>query len=280
MAGDSDIAFAVGSSSTIVCYGLAYLIFKKLVGDKYGKGKEKQSGIYFWCGFIGLVAIGQGLGTVVNEVLFSLLAGVSARKEIVERGIFTLFAFPAIAALSAVFIAKISPGKPKDTPQKLEDEDNKNILENSFNSKNIILLFTVIIVIIGYNFIFPSLFKNVTERTVYLKNCISCIEKKCDAAAGQFTELKVTQNEVYIFLKTAEGQDRIVKYPDDPKMKCSIIPDRNFAFDCSLLETGSGVMSNKTAIFNGKDKVVFSSLMKKMGSELPLFDISTSCEAK
>ena len=243
MAGDSDIAFAVGSASTIVCYGLAYLIFKKLISDKYGKGKEKQSGVYFWCGLIGLVAIGQGLGTVVNEVIFSLLAGVSARGAIVERGIFTLFAFPAIAALSAVFITKISPSKPKDTPQKLVDEDNKNILENSFNRKNFILLFAVIIVIVGYNFISPSLFKKATERTVYLKNCISCVGKKCEAAAGQFTELKVTQNEVYTFLKTAEGQERIVKYPDDPKMKCSIIPDRDFAFDCSLSETGNTLIS-------------------------------------
>lgn len=273
-------ALLVSGSSLLIGYGLSYFAFKKLVGDKYGKGKERYNGIYYWFGFISMIAFGQGVSTVLNEIFFALTNNTSIRGDTIARGLVTLTFYPAVLALIAFLISKLK--RKKSALSALESEI-KNPLSlktpNSYLNPVVIFLLAVITGLLGYTF-WPSTFFGLSnEKTFDLKNCISCSQGDCKAvAADALNGFKVTNSQVLLFSKDKDAQDRISIYPNDAKMKCAILMERNFAFDCNLIDTDSVLFSQTSIAFNGKDKLTSTFRQKLLGSNAPGIDINWQCE--
>ena len=93
---DSSNAMLVGGVSSIIGFGFSYYAFKKLISDKYSKGQEHSNSVYYWCGFLTMIAVGQGLTTVLNEVFFAISNDANIREEAIVRGIFTVVFFPIV----------------------------------------------------------------------------------------------------------------------------------------------------------------------------------------
>ena len=174
MAVDTSNAFVVGGTSAVVCYGLAYLIFKKFISNNYGKGREGQSGVYYWCGFIALISFGHGLGTIVNELIFSVLTGASVRQEIVERGVFPLVAFPAFVAFIAFLIAKVTGDKSQINQPSFERFEGDKPSAKPPVSTNGVLLIIAAAVLLAYIFIPTSIFNIGNGKTLLISGCEVC----------------------------------------------------------------------------------------------------------
>jgi hypothetical protein len=63
-------------------------------------------------------------------------------------------------------------------------------------------------------------------------------------------------------------------------MKCAILPERNFAFDCNSIDTDSGLFTQTIMTFDGKSKFSNSFVQKLLGSNAPGVDLNTQCEVK
>lgn len=279
MSVDTGNAVLVSGGSLLIGYGLSYFAFKKLVGDTYGKGKEKYNGIYFWFGFVAMIAFGQGASTVLNEVLFALTNNSSIRGDMIARGIVTLAFFPAVLALIAFVISRLSRKKLVVSSPVTEIKNDTASSSSSSSNLMVIFLLVVIVGLLAYNFFPSSFLKAANEKNFTLKNCTSCSQGNCKAiAADVVSGFKVTLNQVFIIIKDKDGQDRISIYPNDAKMKCAILPEKNFAFDCNSIDTESGLFSQTSVAFNGKDKFTFNFKQKLLGSSAPGIDGNWQCE--
>ena len=262
--------------STLLGYGSSYFAFKKLISDKYGKGRVHQNGLYYWFGFFSMVSIGQGLTTLVNEVFFASLNGADMREVVLTRGIFIVIFLPAVLAFIAFVITKF---RTIDVKQNYEIGANVAIDNKSASSSNSLVIVLVLIIVgfIFYNFA-PLIFsKPATEKTFTVSRCMTCVDGQCNSNVG-FTGFKVTLSQIYVFVKQSNGQERIGIYPDDQKMKCAILPERNFAFDCSFSDNETGIFAQKMVAFNGSNKFSNTFSQKILGSSAPGISMSTQCE--
>lgn len=281
MAGNTDIGFAVSGISTVVCYGLAYFIFRKLIGDQYGKGRERQNGVYFWCGFIGVIAIGQGLGTVVNEVLFSMLTGVGIRREIVERGIFTLVGFPVISAFIAFLIVKIRGEKNQENrPRSIYLETNKSAAKLSVATGTIVV--TAAALLIALVVVTTSIFKTDNSKTLLISACESCRNNECKAFQSGLKKIKIEDEKKIIFFVEKDGELSLQQRPSADET-CTIVKSENYAFECiksskEFLVDGISFSQSFTASYNGKDKYSWTAKFHSVNGE-KVFDKLT-CIAK
>ena len=266
----------VACVSTLLGYGSSYFAFKKLISDKYSKGRVHQNGLYYWFGFFSMVSIGQGLTTLVNEIFFASSNGADMRQDVLARGIFIVVFLPAVLAIIAFVITKF---RKRDVNQNFEIGINVAIDDKSASSSNSLIIFLVLIIagFIFYNFA-PLIFsKPATEKSFTFSRCMSCTNGDCKANA-RLTGFKVTLNQVYVFVKDADGQERIVLYPDDSKMKCAILPERNFAFDCSFSDGETGILAQRTLVFNGTNKFTNTFTQKLIGSNAPGINMNSQCE--
>lgn len=274
---DSSNAMLVASASSIIGFGFSYYAFKKLISDKYSKGQEHSNSVYYWCGFLAMIAVGQGLTTVLNEVFFAISNDANIRQEAIVRGIFTALFFPVIL----VFVAfVISIFKKKNIQVDAAESFNESFIDKS-NSSLKSLVFVLLLVISGfviYNFIPLNFLKSTNEKTFTVKDCISCQNGKCEKSIGGLTGFKVTLSQVYAFIKKTDGQERIVVYPYDSNMRCAILPERNFAFDCNSFKNDSGFTTQSSIVFNGSNKFNDSFEQKLLGSNSPGITMTFQCE--
>jgi len=276
----------VACVSTLLGYGSSYFAFKKLISDKYGKGRVHQNGLYYWFGFFSMVSIGQGLTTLVNEVFSASSNGADMREVVLARGIFIVVFLPAVLAIIAFVITKF---RKRDVNQNIEIEpnvavDNKSAstsnIDKSKNSSNVLVIVLLLIVgcFVFFNFVPLQLFKPVNEKSFTVNNCLNCVNGTCENRVGGFTGFKVTLNQVFGFYKNSDGQERISIYPNDDKMKCAILPERNFAFDCNLSDVGSGFVTQTIIVFNGSNMINHTISQKLIGASSPRMNITMQCE--
>jgi hypothetical protein len=280
---DLNIPVVIGGASALIGYGLAYLLYKKYISNKYGKGKENANSAYYWCGLIAMIAVGQGLGTLINEGFLFLTSKSSINGDAVARGLVTLIFYPFVLFLVGIFAGKFIIKNPQHSSSvKDENRDslstNTNANASSIPNQKIIIaiLGFVIVLLVAYNFL-PKNILNSNEKTFEMKSCKSCSHGDCKSVEG-FKGFKVTRDQVFLFIKTPDGQDRISIYPNEPKMKCAILPERNFAFDCNSIDTESGLFSQSSLTFNGNDKFVNTWVQRLIGSNAPGININWQCE--
>ena len=63
---------------------------------------------------------------------------------------------------------------------------------------------------------------------------------------------KVTSSNVLVFYKS-EGMDRILTLQNNDETKCTILKERNFAFQCDTLRALETVVHQSTVNFDGKN---------------------------
>lgn len=262
--------------STLLGYGSSYFAFKKLISDKYGKGRVHQNGLYYWFGFFSMVSIGQGLTTLVNEVFFASSNGADMRQDVLARGIFIVVFLPAVLAIIALVITKF---RKTGVNQNTEIRPSVAVDNKSASSSNSLVIVLVLIIagFIFYNFAPLISSKPSTEKTFTVSNCMTCVMGDCNTNA-KLTGFKVTLSQVYLFIKNSDGQERIIIYPDDSKMKCAILPERNFAFDCNSSDNTNGIFSQKILMFNGTNKFANTDTSKIIGSNAPGINMNSQCE--
>ena len=284
MAVDIGNATLIGAASALIGFGASYFVFKKLIFDIYGKGKERANSVYYWCGFIAMIAVGQGVGSIINEMLFVATNNASFDvNRVVKGGVQAVF-LPLILFIVAFFISKFKSNASYGTSKIVREvAESPSSASNSKANLTIIFLLILIVLLVGYNFLSPNQFKNLTEKTHDFAHCIACTRGECKDD-DMFTGFKVMKNQVYVFTKGSDGQSRISAYPDSTRMTCAILPEKNFAFDCDRVETDSGLFSQTTLTFDGKG--AFSYRMTQefpknfLGSNVPGINVNIQCNVK
>lgn len=124
MAVDVGSAVLISGVSTVLGFGASYLIFKKFVADKYAVGRAQENKIFYWMGFVAMLALGQSLGTIVNEILISISLGSQINGDKIFKGLIGAIFFPIVFALFAFLFNKISPSKNKIIKNNSQEDDS------------------------------------------------------------------------------------------------------------------------------------------------------------
>jgi hypothetical protein len=242
MAVDSSNALLIGGASALIGFGLAYFTFKKFISDRYGKGKEKANTIYYWCGLISIIAFGQGVSTVINEVLFSLINNSSINDDVLARGILTSIFYPALLAIIAVLINKFSSKKDSNnviTQSDLSVQSSPNLTTNSngFSKTHVFITLVICLVGVGVYIFYNGNFSSKKEKKFDALNCehcrwlVSTQKFECNPLPN-LRYFVVGPEKIQIFGVKEDNSIAIQELPD-ADTKCIINSTAKYSFVCS-----------------------------------------------
>ncbi len=241
MAVDSSNALLIGGASALIGFGLAYFTFKKFISDRYGKGKEKANTIYYWCGLIAMIAFGQGVGTVINEVLYSLINNSPINDDVIARGILTFIFYPGLLAIIALVVNKFSSTSSKiaNNELNLSQQPSSNSTNNSisFSKNQVLVVFAIVLIACGVFFFSNGNFSFAKEKKFDVANCEHCRwladTKRFDCKNSDALRYIVVGAEKVQFFGVKEDKSiYVLEYPD-AEMKCIINSNAKFSFACS-----------------------------------------------
>ena len=261
---DTTNAFVIGGASALAGFGLAYLAFKKLISDKHGKGKHDANSTYFWCGLIAMIAVGQGIGTMLNEVLYSLTNNASINGDVVARGAITTIFYPLLMLLVAFIISKFTKKKIElpIVQQNFESKQSLSVETTSVNllsRNNLLVAITFGIGIVGY-VVYDNGLLIAKEKKFDVVECESCwwkvtepntTCKKFSAGSNGLQHITVFKNKVVTYSKRTDGTSGASESPGSDE-KCIFNPNGKFSFNCqSITNTGTQMFDSKSE-FDGK----------------------------
>lgn len=87
----------------------------------------------------------------------------------------------------------------------------------------------------------------------------------------------VTKENILLFGKAVEGE-RILDLMSQENMECTIVPSRNFSFDCKKIKAYTNATSINSYNFDGKKSLNIRSYMGREGDSL--YSTSAICEIK
>jgi hypothetical protein len=250
----------LGAAATIIGFGLAYLIFKKLIFDKYGGGKERANRAYYWCGWVGMIAFGQGAGTVINELFFSISNNSSINVDVVTRGVFTAIFFPAMLAVAALASSKFSRIPRNSEESRLENPSEattkRTFHEAQGGNRNIlIMLIFIFLFAFGY-LIYGGKVSLAKEKKFEIIECTTC--NKMGATNSENCSIKnhlkyfiVGESKVVFYGVNSDGQPVITEFPAADQ-KCIFNSSRKFSFVCSSNSISAQSKSSSSSEFDGE----------------------------
>jgi hypothetical protein len=250
-------ALILALGGTVPGFGVAYALFYWAIGRKYGsiKGLSSHAKIKYWCGLAATIFFGLGISTVLNELLSAYFNNKEIEIPAIERGIFTAIAPGLVLLVFSVILVKAKRNKITPLQPQNEDKNSKAVnFERGVSSKRGLIAFIAFAALAILIMQFPWL-THTSRRAIgefSLTDCQCVKGKNCASADIPMYGFKVEPPDVYVFYKV-DGKDRILKYPTDDKMKCVIVKDRNFAFDCSRVSSNDPIYSTTTVLFDGKN---------------------------
>jgi hypothetical protein len=261
---DTTNAFVIGGASALAGFGLAYLAFKKFIADRYGKGKQDANPNYFWCGIIAMIAVGQGTGTILNEIGFSLTNNASINGNVIGRGVITVIFYPMLIALVAFIISKFTKKKIEvvSSQPNFELKQNLNDATATVNSssRNILLItITLGVALVGY-VVYDGGLSFAKEKKFDVVECESCrwtfaeqnrTCKKFTAGSNGLQHITVFENKVVSYSKRTDGTSGASESPGSDE-KCIFNPNGKFSFNCQSITNDSIQMFQSTSEFDGK----------------------------
>ena len=147
---DLSKAFLPVILSSVITIGILYFLYRKFF-MKYmnfkGDGKDKL--IYFSF-LIGLIAFGNGILSILNELFFIQLNDSLIQFKNIEKGIFILLFYPLVFWTLGFVLHKVYRKNKIENKQSGESFVYKMIsYYNSFNSTGQILIILIITIIIA-----------------------------------------------------------------------------------------------------------------------------------
>jgi hypothetical protein len=281
---DTGNAFIVGAASACIGFGLAYFAFKKFISKNFSKGKVRENRVYYWFGFIAMFAVGQGIGAMVGEVLYASTNNANINRDTIARGIITLIFYPTLLAVVAYVISKLMGERHSHPGGGRVIEANSEIMPEAPHKKSVsalllILVFSALFIFLAAQYPNIFTFRSKDDANFDLTGCISCYGFKCDRT-DSFKGIKVTKSQVHLFFKDKNGTDRIMSYPADDVMKCTIIPTNNFAFDCTSNEITGTSFSSTVLTFNGERDFYFKSSFSLYRDNSAPIETTLKCNIK
>lgn len=132
-----------------------------------------------------------------------------------------------------------------------ETGTNRNVTL-TVSSKALFIGFTLALLLVTIFLLVAFKKYNTNEKEFLFTSCTSCKKDGCKEDKSS-TGFKVTQTNILIF-HTSDGMERILTLPYDGDTKCTILKEKNFAFDCSTLSTLESVVHSGSVVFDGKNK--------------------------
>jgi hypothetical protein len=239
---DLNIPVVIGGASALIGYGLAYLLYKKFISNKYGKGKENANSAYYWCGLIAMIAFGQGLGTLINEGLLFLTSNSSINGDAVGRGLVILIFYPALLAIIAALINKFSSKKDGNnviTQSDLSVQSSLNLTTNSngFSKTHVFITLVICLFGVGVYIFYNGNFSSNKEKKFDALNCehcrwlVSTQKFECNPLPN-FRYFVVGPEKIQIFGVKEDNSIAIQELPD-ADTKCIINSTAKYSFACS-----------------------------------------------
>jgi hypothetical protein len=240
---DFNIPIIIGGASSLIGYGLAYLLYKKLISNKYGKGKDNANSAYFWCGLIAMIAVGQGLGTLINEGLSFLTINSSINFDAVARGIVTLIFYPALLLIIALLINKFTFKTNRsvgvDSQIGLQTSINSSSKSIIFSKNLVYVIIPVFVVALGIFFFYNGNFSLAREKKFDVVQCELCTwlattqKFDCDLNSSNMRHIVVGPEKIQLIALNKDQSIQAIIEKPDAETKCIINLNSKFSFACS-----------------------------------------------
>lgn len=275
-------AMILALGGSVLGFGVAYVLFYWSIGRKYGpiKAFSNHAKIKYWCGLTTTIFFGLGLSTILNEFLSAHFHEKEIAVPAIERGIFTAIA-PVLVVVSVAFLL-LKTRRDDIQATQLHSESAETAATGVVreNKRNLILLAAVAtIAVIAAQAAWLTDFTRKT-KDFRLIGCYSCDkENTCISSDPLPTGFRVNSPDIYLFFKS-DGQSRISKFPVDNEMKCIIVKDRNFAFDCFSSAISGGMLMKLTVVFDGESSFYYDSSTLAAVNGVLLTRNKVTCVAK
>lgn len=265
------LAILPAAISAILGFGIAHIVCKRITTN---------SKLQKFLSYVIFISIGIGLTGIGNEFLVAVFLGGSVKIDKVIMFVFSNIIVIPVLLYAVIFLSNKFSNRTEFVANEVstvEANSSINQLKTSLNLNGTSMIFIggFVVLIVAF-FIFNSGSFNRSDKSFEFKECISCTNDDCRQNLN-LKGFKVTLNQLFVFLKTKEGQDRIVSYPEDSNMKCAILPDRNFAFDCNSFKNDSGFVTSNVITFDGNEKYVSNFTQKLLGGNPRGIEMITRC---
>lgn len=262
MSVDTSNAFIVGGTSAVIGFGIAYFAYKKFISDRYGKGKKKQNSIFFWCGLIAMIAVGQGTGTILNQLISSAVSNTKINDDAIARGIITIFLYPALLAVVAFVLGLIFK---KSSTNIVASETNKPAVVEHVSAastatiryKKAILASVFFAALAGGCYFMFGQEYFAKQWRFDVVECEVCEWKfetqktECSTKTG-LKHFTVYEDKVISFIKRSDGQTSVFQSPDEDG-KCFFNVDGKFSFNCRSVSNSGNQLFENYKEFDGKE---------------------------
>lgn len=237
--------------SFVITIGILYVLYTKFF-IKYmnlkGDGKDK---IISYSLLIGILTFGLGLTTVFNELFFVQFNNSTIQSKNIERGIFTLLFYPLVFWSLGFILHKVFKKQPRDV--QLSEGTGFKLNTNTYLIGGGILGLILVISMMSNNDNYSTTSSisssNKNEKEFKISSCLYCNKLTNQCNEGNLIQsFIVSTSKVVLILKNGSIMDT----SNMSDMKCSIIPSKNFMFDCNSMTWNSGIVSGTSYKFDGK----------------------------
>ena len=248
-------ALFTASISVVIGGGISYLLYEKTIGKWYAKNRSesKQAKIKYWCGILSLLTITQGVITIANELINSLVNNVAINVDNLARGVVVVIIYPTLFAVIAYALSFIIKEKIiEEAIQTAEIIETKVRVENkdTNNSKLVIFLVIAVVVLLAIQ-LAPYLKTNEKEKTFQFENCVSCNDDGCKPHTA-YTKIRVSPPFVYLHY-ISDGVEKINLIPENVSDSCLINRENNFSFTCEKIRNYGITKMEISNSFDGKN---------------------------
>lgn len=229
------LSFLSVALSFVITIGILYVLYTKffieLVNFK-GDGKQK---IISYSILIGILSLGYGLATVLNELFFVQFNNSAIQSKNIERGIFTLLFYPLIFWSLGFILHKVIKKQPRDVH--LSEGTGFKLNSNAYliggGIIGLILVFLMMSNNNDYSTTSSISSSNKNEKEFKISKCsyFSKLEQKW--IDSNLLTTMIVNKDGFIFIQK-DGH-----IYDSKGMQCTVIPSKNFMFMC---KTDSGII--------------------------------------
>ena len=283
--GEASILAALGGISG---YAIAYYIFRKLISEKYNKKSQYSNKIYEWFGFLAMLAIGQGLSTIIIQILVFLISDFDVDINKIARGIVTLIVLPLFLLIFAVVLntiyarSTLSIAKNQKTPSK---PIVKIFSEFVFlKNKAFFLTSIIIFILISCYFLFGEKYFSRDWRFA-VSECNVCDwdygQKIPKCRKSNLKHITVYESKVVFYYTNDEGESSVRQMPS-PEDSCLFNVSEKFSFSCNSVINEARQIFTTSAKFDGKESLnqYFSIHMLSQGKMVKALESKSSCKVK
>ena len=248
-------ALFTASISVVIGGGVSYLLYVKTIGKWYAKNRSesKHAKIKYWCGILSLLTITQGVITIANELITSLINNVAINVDNLARGVVVVIIYPILFAVIAYALSFFIKEKANKEKEEIEEASKPQIKKENTNKNNlniVIFLAFAVVVLLAIQ-VAPYLKTNEKEKTFQVESCVSCNDDGCKPHTT-YTKIHVSPPFVYIHY-ISDGVEKININPENVSDSCLINKENNFSFTCEKIRNYGITKMEISNSFDGKN---------------------------